>query len=129
MDLNVDNLRLHMCGFAVFVKNNVVNTLSCLEVCKHDPLGLQNRLHSNSKGRLKQLNIVRTNGVSSCLKKKNYCFQAACDRSAKDSQTNLIGVLTHASPIPALHISRSVLSPVDQPVNEGEAQRQFVAIT
>ncbi len=39
MNLNADNLRLHMCGFAVFVKHNVVNTLSRMEVREHNPFG------------------------------------------------------------------------------------------
>jgi hypothetical protein len=47
MNLNADNLRLHMCGFAVFVKHNVVNTLTWMEIRKHNPFGLRNRKQSN----------------------------------------------------------------------------------
>ncbi len=39
MNLNVDNLRLHMYRFTVFVKDNVVNTLAWMEIRKHNPFG------------------------------------------------------------------------------------------
>jgi hypothetical protein len=49
MNFNVENLRLYVGGLAVFDKDSVVNTLTWMKIRKHNPFGLHNRKHSNSK--------------------------------------------------------------------------------